>query len=382
MNKRLLRCTRPAEFDHLMVVMNRIIHDARTLNVARSLHNQGERVGIIGYANSEDQTELDKLDLPIYSLDWPRHRRMSSLWLHFLSHIGRARSLFNATHYWAMDLYATPFVYGIRGTEQANTIYDAREIYTALGPNRNQPLKQQVISAIESFFIKRFDKVITTGELDSKFLVQEYEIATPPVLMNLPPYQEVKPNNRLRKRFKIPSNHTVLVYQGMIYKGRGVDRIVSVLPHLRNVTLVAIGSGGGVEVARNQADQLGVANRFHILNPVPYDELLNWTASADIGICFFEPLTLSLKYALPNKLFEYAMAGIPVLATALPQIKPLLEKVPAGDLVDPSISERALSQALENMICRVENNVYNDPVKRMREQYHWEAQESTIINII
>jgi hypothetical protein len=105
---------------------------------------------------------------------------------------------------------------------------------------------------------------------------------------------------------------------------------------------------------------------------------MNWTANADIGLCYIEPLTLSLKYALPNKLFEYVMAGIPVLATNLPQMQQVLDEFPAGKTVSPGVSVQNLAFEIEDMLKSKNSGNFDRFIHEMRNHYHWDAQMPVI----
>ena len=71
------------------------------------------------------------------------------------------------------------------------------------------------------------------------------------------------------------------------------------------------------------------------LNSQLYLNLLEITSSADIGIALIKPLSISYRYALPNKLFEYAAAGIPSLASNLPNMQYYIKKYNLGKTVCP-----------------------------------------------
>lgn len=370
------------EYNHVLCTMSRCIHDARTINLASSLVKKGDRVAVIGYATEQDVSDWDEqsLGFDFYYMSWPEYDRMFKLWASYLSSAMRIRQAVSARTLWAMDLYSVPLTFILKSLRGRRINYDAREIYSALGTNAKQPAKQKIITFIERFFIHKADKVAVTGELDSQYLVDEYGITPPEILLNLPVLNTWNADGKLRRDLNIPDNHDILIYQGLIYKGRGVDRLISVLPYLENVTFVAIGPGAVTDIKKCQelANELKVGDRFKWKPPVPYSELMSWTADADLGICFIEPLTLSLKYALPNKLFEYTMAGIPVLATNLPQMDSLLKEIPAGRTVSPDIDSKSLAAKIEDMLKSKNNGNFDPFIRQMRNRYHWDAQMPVI----
>ena len=71
------------------------------------------------------------------------------------------------------------------------------------------------------------------------------------------------------------------------------------------------------------AASLGVEDRVHLLGPVPYGELLNYTSCATAGIYLprLEGISVSYRFSLPNKIFEFVMGRVPSIMTALPEIR-------------------------------------------------------------
>jgi len=92
-----------------------------------------------------------------------------------------------------------------------------------------------------------------------------------------------------------------------------------------------------------------VAERVHLLPPVLPDELLAVTASADVGLVLLEDTCLNHRLALPNKLFEYLAAGVPVLASDLPELRRVVETYRVGCVVDPA-NPGALAAAMRRLV--------------------------------
>jgi len=120
----------------------------------------------------------------------------------------------------------------------------------------------------------------------------------------------------------------------------------------QNMVIVLMGKDIGSTSAELEAlaSREGVADRLKILPPVPYEELLEWTASADIGLIVYSPdQSLNVKMCLPNKLFEYLMAGLPVLATPLDAVADILRTYNVGRIV-PSLKPADVGVAISEML--------------------------------
>jgi glycosyltransferase involved in cell wall biosynthesis len=110
---------------------------------------------------------------------------------------------------------------------------------------------------------------------------------------------------------------------------------------------------------------------------VPHEELLRLTASADIGFALIEPISESYRLALPNKLFEYIMAGVPVVASDLPAMKEVLDAHGVGIAVSADEDEKRLAELILDMYENLEK--YRSRCREAREKLNWEAQEERLL---
>ena len=96
--------------------------------------------------------------------------------------------------------------------------------------------------------------------------------------------------------------------------------MVEAMLHTDNAVLVFMGHGPMRSDTEQLVENLGLQSKVRFIDPVPPEKLLSVTASADLGLTFLEDCCLNHRYALPNKLFEYLAAGVPVIASDLPEI--------------------------------------------------------------
>jgi len=368
------------QVDHLLVVMGPVENDARTLNLAQTLVKQNESVLIIGIGHQNNFLKKSEF-LSIQTIVFPKYNRMFKLWFLFGIELLKILKGLKAKKYWAMDLYSLPLLIWGK-TKNSKVFYDSREVYSALGTNVGHPLKQWFITEIERFFIKRTDVIFTSGKMDSEYIAQFYDIEEPSVIMNLPNYQALKRTDKLRSHFRISSEKKIMIYQGMIHPGRGLEPFIQVLENFPNWVLCILGSGRHWHEIKLEIDRLGISNQVYKSEPVPYLELAEWTVSADAGLCYIEPLTESLRLALPNKLFEYAMAGIPVVCSDLPQMSPIVKEFGNGILLQ---NQASIDQWFNGMTILSDSESYSQMTKaatQLAEKYNWQAQEPIIYELI
>ena len=131
----------------------------------------------------------------------------------------------------------------------------------------------------------------------------------------------------------------VVLYQGSIAQGRGLLSLIGSLAHLPdNVYLAMVGPQEPefVSQARHTAGEAGVQDRILWFDAVPRQQLDSFTVSADVGVMFYEPTCRNNYLCAPNKLYDYMMAGLPVVASDLPEPRRVLDETGAGVAVDSS----------------------------------------------
>ncbi len=222
-----------------------------------------------------------------------------------------------------------------------------REFYFALGPLQGKGLRQTLLSWYERRLLCSVHRVIVSAPLDAEIVQQHYHLSdSPVVVMNTPPYRERVPSTSLRDRFAIPSDQAIALYQGVVHHGRGIAPFLKAMKLMPDVHLCIVGEGPAAHALAQIADDLDVGARVHWCGSVPYDELHAVTCSADVGLCLIEPVSKSYEYALPNKLFEYMLAGIPTIATDLPALRAQLQQIPAGMLVGRGLAPAEIADAI------------------------------------
>ena len=126
-----------------------------------------------------------------------------------------------------------------------------------------------------------------------------------------------------------------LLYQGAVNIGRGIREMIDVLPLLPDCRLVVAGDGDLLEQMKAYAAALPWHDRVEFLGRVQPDRLHALTAQATLGLCLLEDLGLNYRYSLPNRIADFAQAGVPVLATDFPEIRRVIEEYGTGTLVEP-----------------------------------------------
>lgn len=182
---------------------------------------------------------------------------------------------------------------------------------------------------IERKYIALCDSVICVGDAIADWYGAEYDIPRPIVVRNTSALTTAPaPGTSYRRLFGIPADDLIFVYQGALYEGRQIEQFLRVFARLGpDRHLVLMGYGSLESRVRQVAERV---RNIHFLPAVPPDQVLNYSSSADVGLVGGENVCLSYYYSLPNKLFAYLAAGLPVIANDLPEISALIRQHRVG----------------------------------------------------
>ncbi len=250
--------------------------------------------------------------------------------------------------YHASDLYTLPALHAAARQHGGRLVYDARELYPHVASTAGRPWVRAMWRLLEGRHIRHADAVFTVSDSIADRLAQAYGLPRPAVLHNVPPYRNVASSGYLREQTSAAPGTAVLLHQGQIQKDRGCLLLADAMRDVDSAVLVFLGGGPLKPMLRQHVRAAGLNERIFFLDPVSPDALLPVTASADAGITLLEDTCLNHRFALPNKLFEYLMAGLPVLASDLPEIRGVVEAFDVGCVVDPA-NRTALVEALQRM---------------------------------
>ncbi len=346
--------------------------DSRITNIYESLIKLNKKVRVIGFNWYGKRYDV----LP----DWTVFEiaRRPAFFFYLKSTAKLFLKLLNITAdiYVAEDVYTLPVVTIIAKGRGKKLYYNSREFYTSIGGLAEKSSVQKLIAAIEKFFIRYVDVVTVTGEMDKEFIRKLYHPKEIIVIRNIPRKTDVKSEEiiDLRQRFNIPEKSVILIYQGMLQKGRGIYQSIEAVKKINNAALILIGYGPDEKKIKNLIEENNLQDKVFLTGAIEHKKLLQYTAATDIGLTLIENISTSYYYALPNKLFEYLNAGLCVLASPLPQMKHIVEKYRVGEIVEPENSEELTGAIIKLANNRELLNQYKTNALSSREELNWENE--------
>ncbi|PTJ46958.1 glycosyltransferase [Mammaliicoccus sciuri] len=285
----------------------------------------------------------------------------------------------NADIYHANDLNTLPqaIVCSKLRLKPKPLIYDSHEVQsdrTGYNP--------KTIKRIESFMLKFVDQMIVENHTRAKYNEDIYGFY-PKTLYNYSEKYNIeeKPQINLHKKICINEDEKILLYQGGLQQGRGLELLIEAMDEIEEGHLLFIGGGKLTQTLKEQAEASKQADRIHFLDKVPFQELPSYTREAYLGFQVLQNICFNHYSASSNKLFEYMMAHVPVVSCDFPEIKKVVEETNTGLVVDShNASEIAnvVNQLVKDTSLR---NQLSENTKQAKEIYNWNNEKSKLLEV-
>jgi glycosyltransferase involved in cell wall biosynthesis len=229
---------------------------------------------------------------------------------------------------------------------------------------------------IERLFISSPSLILVVSDSIADWYATNYKIVRPTVILNTPRRQSVEKNNYFRNLFRLKSQQKIFLYQGNLGLGRGIELLIKAFSDRNddNAVLILMGYGDLEHLA---VEMSNTSNIIFFHAAVPPAELLHYTAAADVGVALIENVCLSYFFCLPNKLFEYAMAGLPCIVSNGIEMQRVVEQAGLGLVIDPD-DEDSISGAVEQMVL-TDVSLYQRKARDMVNDFSWETQEQKLL---
>jgi len=208
-------------------------------------------------------------------------------------------------------------------------VYDSHEYFTGQHGLAERKSRYYVWKRLEGFLLPRIRWMITVTKSIADLYEMEYGIK-PVVVRNVSNSASTIPP-RSRIEAGAGEGDLLTVFQGSgINPGRGAEELIEAMALTEGVKLLVIGSGDAYENVKRLANVKGVSQKVKFLPRMPWEEMMSYTRSCDAGLSLDKDTCINQRYSLPNKIFDYISAGIPVIASPLPEVSALLSEFGCG----------------------------------------------------
>lgn len=339
----------------VMLVRNPFTHDSRVEKEAATLHGAGYRVTVVADAAA---------GLPLLEVrDGTTVRRVPRRGpripgVSFLAHelrLARILGRLQPDVLHAHDSNALVPIALAAGRTGAPFVYDAHDLWLHRPRRQRSVLYHRAQNAfyglIERLTIPRARATLTVSPPIAVHLADRYGLDRVDLVPNYPdrPGEDRRLELRQLPGVDVPAGARVVLYLGGLMGGRGIEFLVHAVATIEDVHLVLLGAGHLADDLATLAAGIGAADRVHVAGPVPPDEVVAYARSADVGVSPIVPSCLNYRYSLPNKLFQYMAAGIPVVASDFPQVRDIVIGAGAGFVVDTAQPVR-IAEAIRTLL--------------------------------
>lgn len=364
---------------HVIIsVISDLVTDQRVHRTALALHRKGLRVTLVGREKRDS--------LPLQKREYATHR-FRLLWetgplfyaeynlrlfVYLLFH--RAEVLV------ANDLDTLLANYLIAGLKGSALYYDSHEVFTEVPELVSRPPTQKIWKRIERWIFPNLKYIYTVNDSIAARYSNEYG-KTVAVVRNMP-FRNSGTGRKTRAELGLPADKKILLYQGAgINIHRGAEEALEAMQFLEGMVLLFIGSGDVIEVLKKEAASLNLGQKVFFIPKQPLEELQEYTRLSDAGLTLDKDTNINYRFSLPNKLFDYIQAELPVLASDLPEVSKIVKSYDIG-LISTSHDPRHLAQCMRDLFSDASRLArWKENLKLAAEECCWEREENRLLEI-
>jgi glycosyltransferase involved in cell wall biosynthesis len=365
----------------IISVTSDLVTDQRVHRAAATLKEAGFRVLVIG------RRLPDSRELPGKKYRCRRFR----LWFHKgpLFYANFNIRLFFTLMFESFDLLLSndldslPANYLASKLKGRPLVYDSHEYFTEVPELVHRPKVQRFWKKIESMLVPKLKYAYTVNESIADLFRKEYDVDFKSI-RNVPEPHRLPLRDKviLRRELGLPAEKHIVILQGAgINIQRGAEEAVMAMQYMENTLLLIVGGGDVIPQLKSMVKENGLSDKVRFEGKKNPNELVLYTHSADLGLSLDKDTNLNYRFSLPNKLFDYIQAGIPVLASDLPEIKRIVERYEIGRIChdhDPVSLAKLMKEMLED---EQQRDHWKKQLPIAAEELNWDKEKKKFIEI-
>ncbi|TAJ12712.1 glycosyltransferase [Marinilabiliaceae bacterium JC017] len=255
-------------------------------------------------------------------------------------------------------------------------VFDSHEYFPEVPELHDRPFIKNIWKTLDRLFIKRIDAGITVCQSIARIYKEKYNIPFE-VVRNLPLANRSN-QTAMRKNNKV----FTLIYQGALNVGRGLEQSIRAMQLIDNAQLIIIGDGDITDQLKQLVIDLKLQEKVLFTGKLPFEQLPAYTQSADLGLSLLENRGLNYYYALPNRIFDFIQAGLPILAIDFPEISRVVKKYNVGNCIssmDPTEIATAVNAIRHNP---EQLNLWQRNTRQAASQLTWENESRLLTTLV
>lgn len=260
-------------------------------------------------------------------------------------------------------------------------IYDSHEYFLGVPEIQHKGLVKWVWKSIENFSFPQVNSFITVNDSIARLYSKVYKKRIC-VIRNMSLRSAINFDKNISD-LDLPKDTFVMVMQGAgINIDRGYEEAILSMKQIDNALLLIIGKGDVIEVLKSIVKAHNLESKVRFLGVLPYAKMMQYTAASHLGLTLDKDLSINYKFSLPNKLFDYINAGIPVLGSNLPEVAKIINDYEVGIITD-EVTPEAIAKAVNSIIKDTEKyRHYVDKCQMASQVLNWETEQKKLHEIL
>ena len=360
-------------------VINDLVTDNRVNKTCMALIESGYDVTLVGRKLS------NSLPIPNWSFKTIRFKmifKKGPLFYFFFNLRLFFVGLINKTDlFYANDLDTLAPMFLLSKLKKKPLIYDSHELFCEVPELKSSRIKKSIWQKLEGYIIPKLKTCITVNDSIAKIYEAKYNVPFY-IIRNISDFdQTFIPKSRVQ--LSLPEDKKIILLQGAgINVDRGAEELIDAMEFVQNAVLYIIGSGDVWENLKQKVlFNKNIQNKVVLINKLPKSELINYTFNADIGLSIDKNTNLNYLYSLPNKIFDYIQAEIPILASRLPEIENIILQYKIGDFIDDH-NPKTIANKLNEMLYSQQLSSYKKYLAIAKKEITWKSEKEKLLTII
>ncbi|NQV56193.1 MAG: glycosyltransferase [Rhodospirillales bacterium] len=271
------------------------------------------------------------------------------------------------------SLTTLPLAILFKAVKKCKIVYDTHELETET--SSSTPLRRVLSKLLERMCMPFVDLVIVVGDYIGDWYSRAYNLRDIMVIKNYPNIRSAQDldSSPLRSELGISDQEFVVIYQGLLANGRGIELLLNAFSAIENKCIVFMGHGPLEDLVKHAAN-----TRTNVLyhDPVAPNRVLEYVSGADVGVSLIENISLSYYLSCPNKIFEVLSAGLPVITSDFPEMKNIVKQSQAGWCIEPETNALV---SLLGSISKSDTQSMSVNAKKWSISHNWEVQEEKLV---
>jgi glycosyltransferase involved in cell wall biosynthesis len=274
------------------------------------------------------------------------------------------------------DLDTLPGCFVASKVIKRQLVFDSHELFPEVPELVHRPWVRKIWLYLEKLLIGKIHYGLTVCNSIAEYYKNKYDIAFV-IIKNVSRFRFDSEFAGIEKN----PDERVVIYQGSLNIGRGLELAIESMKYLDGIKLWIIGDGDIRAKLVRMVKAMKLSGKVEFIGKVPLDALWQYTAAAHVGISIEEDLGLNYQYALPNKLFDYIQARLPVIISNLPEMKAIVNQYNIGKVLEERTPQKLAETIQEIFISMINNRKFSSDIELAARELCWEKEEDKLISL-